>query len=128
VREGEQATAQNAAGIPERIRNLYNSALAGERLSPNQRADFVGQAGRQFKQVQQQQRGLYNVYAQRAERGKLNPADVVIDYDQVFGWGEPPKKEDAATPSKGAPAAAQQGATGPSKAVKGANGWVIEIP
>lgn len=44
VREQEFANAQNAAGVPDRIRNAWNKALAGERLNPNQRADFLGQA------------------------------------------------------------------------------------
>ena len=34
VREGEFATAQNAAGIPDQIKNAYNRALSGERLNP----------------------------------------------------------------------------------------------
>lgn len=45
VREGEFATAQNAAGVPERITNLYNQMLRGTRLSPEQREDFLAQAG-----------------------------------------------------------------------------------
>ena len=44
VREQEFANAQNAAGVPDRIRNAWNKALEGERLNPNQRADFMGQA------------------------------------------------------------------------------------
>lgn len=44
VREGEFATAQNAAGVPDRVVNIYNRAKAGERLSPNQRAQFLGEA------------------------------------------------------------------------------------
>lgn len=44
VREGEQASAQNAAGVPERIRNYYNQLIAGERLSPEQRADMANTA------------------------------------------------------------------------------------
>lgn len=44
VREGEFATAQNAAGIPDQLKNLYNRALNGQRLNPKQRADFTNQA------------------------------------------------------------------------------------
>lgn len=40
VREGEQATAQNATGVPDRIRNLYNNILSGNRLNATQRAEF----------------------------------------------------------------------------------------
>ena len=44
VREGEFATAQNAAGVPERIMNIYNKVATGQRLSPSQRESFKGQA------------------------------------------------------------------------------------
>lgn len=44
VREGEAASAQNAAGIPERVRNIYNNLISGERLSPEQRADMANTA------------------------------------------------------------------------------------
>ncbi len=49
VREGEFATAQNAAGVPERIMNIYNKVASGERLNKSQRESFKGQA-----------KGLYN--------------------------------------------------------------------
>lgn len=44
VREGEFATAQNAAGVPERVQNLYNQAINGERLNDKQRNMFTNQA------------------------------------------------------------------------------------
>jgi hypothetical protein len=44
VREGEFATAQNAAGIPDMVRNMYNRALEGTRLNADQRTMFKGQA------------------------------------------------------------------------------------
>lgn len=44
VRESEFATAQNSAGVPDRIRNTYNRALEGTRLAPDQRVDFKAQA------------------------------------------------------------------------------------
>lgn len=44
VRETEFANAQNAAGVPDQIRNLWNRVLNGERLNPNQRAQFRSQA------------------------------------------------------------------------------------
>jgi hypothetical protein len=45
VREGEFATAQNAASVPDQIRNQYNRALSGERLNPDQRQQFLQAAG-----------------------------------------------------------------------------------
>lgn len=44
VREGEFATAQNAAGVPDRITNLYNKVISGQRLNQSQRDSFKGQA------------------------------------------------------------------------------------
>jgi len=45
VREGEFATAQNSAGLPDQVRNAYNKALNGQRLAPAQRQQFVTTAG-----------------------------------------------------------------------------------
>ena len=47
VREGEQATASNAAGVPDRVRNFYNKTITGQKLTTKQRADFV-QTGTQL--------------------------------------------------------------------------------
>lgn len=44
VREGEFANAQNAAGVDDRIKNMYNKVISGERLNNQQRADFVNQS------------------------------------------------------------------------------------
>lgn len=44
VREGEFANAQNATGVSGRIRNLYNRAAEGERLSEEQRKQFLAEA------------------------------------------------------------------------------------
>ena len=58
VREGEFATAQNAAGVPQRVINQYNKIVKGERLSEAQRSDFMNQARfaaeAQFKPVSEQ--------------------------------------------------------------------------
>jgi hypothetical protein len=48
VREGEYATAKNAAGVPERVRNAYNATVKGTFLSPEQRRSFAGTIERNF--------------------------------------------------------------------------------
>lgn len=48
VREGEYASAQNAAGVPDRVRSQYNSILTGQKLAPEQRKDFLIQAQKQY--------------------------------------------------------------------------------
>jgi hypothetical protein len=48
VRENEQASASNAAGVPERVRNIWNRLRTGERLTPTQRLDFISSGRRLF--------------------------------------------------------------------------------
>ena len=55
VREGEFATAQNAAGVPDRVLNIYNRVLSGERLNPSQRSSFKAQAGQLYNAAQRQE-------------------------------------------------------------------------
>ena len=44
VREGEFATASNAAGVDTRVANAYNRVIEGTRLSEPQRKDFLGRS------------------------------------------------------------------------------------
>lgn len=44
VREGEFASAQNSAGVPDQVRNAYNKAMNGQILNPKQRAEFTNTA------------------------------------------------------------------------------------
>jgi len=77
VREGEQATAKNATGVPDRVRNLHNEILLGRSLNENQRQDFMSQATRlyqeQFETQAQQAQGFINI----AQRFGMNPSDVL---------------------------------------------------
>jgi len=70
VREGEFATAQNAAGVGGRVVSLYNSIIRGERLNVDQRADFVDRSTRLYKGAENQTKPLYDFYKNLAvERG-----------------------------------------------------------
>jgi hypothetical protein len=55
VREGEFATAQNATGVPERIQNIYNKVVSGERLNASQRNSFKGQAKKLYESAGEQE-------------------------------------------------------------------------
>jgi hypothetical protein len=80
VRESEFANAQNAAGVPDQVRNLWNRALSGERLNDAQRADFMKQA----QTLALAQRGQYErslrQYEGLAKRLQLDPENVVLDH------------------------------------------------
>lgn len=77
VREGEFATAQNAAGVDVQVRNLYNKVVSGERLSQPQRQDFLqssyGMVESQMPNLQQ----IIDRYTGIANRSGLNPEDIV---------------------------------------------------
>ncbi len=80
VREGEFATAQNAAGIPEAIRNMYNKALSGTRLSKEQKASFLKTAGGIYDRQLQEQDKENERFSRLATRSGFDPQDVVIEF------------------------------------------------
>ena len=77
VREGEQATARNAAGVPERIRNAYNRTLTGQSLTPEQRQDFLETSQSLFQSEQDKYIANRKVYEDIATRQELNVLNVV---------------------------------------------------
>lgn len=79
VREGEFATAQNAPGVPERVRAQYNRILSGERFTPEARADFLDRARRLAQQRQKQVQPILRRYRERARRAGVDPSLFVFD-------------------------------------------------
>jgi hypothetical protein len=106
VRETEYATAQNAAGVPDQIRNVWNRILAGERLNPAQRQDFVTQARKVYTSREKSYRGMQEQYRDIAKRKNLDPRDTMIEFAP------------AVAPEGGAP---QQGAVEDGYRFKGGN-------
>jgi len=80
VREGEFATAQNAAGIPGRVQSLYNSIISGERLNPEQRNDFVDRSRRLYDQSAGEYQGLRNKYVGIAQEYGYDVERTVPDF------------------------------------------------
>lgn len=81
VREGEFATAQNAAGVPTQVQNLWNRAKTGERLSPEQRADFLNQGKNLYEsQAQSYSAGVEKYRGLAADYG-FNPDRIVKPLD-----------------------------------------------
>lgn len=93
VRETEYATAQNAAGVPVVIQNLWNRLLSGERLAPEQRNDFLTQAQALYGATQQQFDATVDRYRGLATQYQMDP-------DRVLGLGGP------SSPANGAAAIA----------------------
>lgn len=73
VREGEYATAQNSAGIPDRIRAAYNKAIDGEKLAPAVRANFVATAKSTYESVKPRLKMVEAKYQGRAKKVGADP-------------------------------------------------------
>lgn len=80
VRESEFATAQNAAGVPDRVRAMYNRVLSGKKLADDQRADFVERAGMLYKKQEETQQGLIREYSRLATQQGIDPSNVIVDF------------------------------------------------
>lgn len=84
VREGEFATAQNAAGIPDNIRNAYNRAQDGTRLNKQQRENLLKTAYGYYQNYR-------NSYNQQAENYRGYARDNGINADRVARTYTPDK-------------------------------------
>lgn len=78
VREGEQATVQNSGSVPQTIMNMYNKALSGERLQPEQRAQFAQTAQHQFQVYQQQFEQTNHRYEGMARSYGFDPNRILM--------------------------------------------------
>ena len=82
VREGEFANAENAAGASNKVRQMYNKVISGEKLTPEQRAGFIQSAGSVFGSQYQLQKQLEEQFTGMARRMGYDPANVAYD---IFG-------------------------------------------
>lgn len=96
VREGEFANAQNAAGVPDQVVNMYNRIRTGQRLNPSQRADFLAQAGKlkmnaesSYKQYERQYRSIAEQYKIPPERILVGPSVTTQDGELDFNSPDP---------------------------------------
>ena len=77
VRESEYANAENAAGVPDQIRQQWNKVLSGEKLSQSQRDDFVQSAGVLFDSQLTNQEEIANRYKSLANNYGVSHENVV---------------------------------------------------
>jgi hypothetical protein len=108
VRESEFATAQNSAGVPERIRAMYNRTLNGERLSDVTRNDFEDRSNRLYARQLKSHESLEQQYGKLAKRSGVSSEAVVLDYRLT--------KMDEKEDEKPAAGGVQEGATATNKA------------
>lgn len=97
VRESEFATAENAAGVPDKVRNLWNKALTGERITFN-RGDFVSTAKRLFESQETIQGRLVDRYSTLATRFGVDSQDVVTETGEFTEQIKPSQPSQPETP------------------------------
>lgn len=81
VREGEQATAQNARGVPDTVMNVYNRALSGERLTENQRKQFRSQANKLAEAAKKTEKTVRTGLTRISKKYGLNSENIFYDVE-----------------------------------------------
>lgn len=79
VRESEFATAQNSAGVDERVRAAYNRVLEGERLAPETRKDFLNRGVELYRGQELLHRKRKATFKDTAIKQGFDPDTVALD-------------------------------------------------
>lgn len=99
VRESEYATAENARGVDESIRNVWNRLRKGERLTTNQKKMFASLAEKQYADSTGTINKLNDYYSGVARAHGIDPA-AVVTMPQDFGKLEITGGDDSAQPEQ----------------------------
>jgi|SRR3990167_1549835 len=90
VREGEFATAQNAAGVDAKIQNIYNKVASGERLTEGQRKAFKGQAGKLYASAADHEKTVRSGIERISKGYGLEPKNIFYsEKESVPGEAQP---------------------------------------
>lgn len=85
VREGEFATAQNSASVPQRVVSLYNRIVDGQRLSGPQREDFLARAESLFGAAQGEAQKTADAFERIATNAGVNVNNVLATFQERAG-------------------------------------------
>jgi hypothetical protein len=99
VKESEFATAENAGGVDESIRNQWNKLRNGERLTPEQRTSFRGQAEKQYEPYKKQGGRIKAAYSAYAKRTEIDPSAIFLSAPQDDEPESPAQPGPVATPA-----------------------------
>ena len=80
VRESEFDIAQSLGSIPQRLRAAATQVANGERLTPQQRQDFVDTSNAIYMDHLQQQQEITNQYSTIAESYGYTPSRVIVNF------------------------------------------------
>lgn len=103
VREGEQASAENAGGVPAKVRQIYNKVMNGEKFPDYLRQEFVSGAEKIYKASLIHQQTMIKGYNKIIQNQGLNPDNVFVygTNDQMLM--PPPGSAPQMPPSAGLP-------------------------
>lgn len=125
VREGEQATTRNAAGVPEAVRGMYNQMIGGGQLSSEARQQILGAAEKVYGESSANIEDVNKRYGGYAGAWKLDPTRIVSPTEQYDPLAQP-GGNDGALPLPPPQAAPPVGAPGGPAAVTPGGQRVIE--
>lgn len=80
VREGEYASAANAAGVPSAVQGLYNKMIGGGTLDTKARSEIKSQANKFYETAAKQHDKLQTQFAGIAKRQGLKVDNVIVDF------------------------------------------------
>lgn len=80
VKQGEFAEASQTGSVPQVVVGLYNRVITGQRLTPEQRKDFLRQADNLARTTRDSLKEITKEYGRRATELKVNPQSVSYDY------------------------------------------------
>ena len=129
VREGEQATAENAGGVSSRIRNIYNSVADGAKLTPELRREFVATADDLYANEASHLANVNERYTEIAKANQIDPTRVLVSipqYDPIT-WAD----EQSAPSTQGAqgtPAAPPAPAAQSTPAPANSDPFMADVP
>lgn len=89
VREGEFAVAESTTGVPQQILSLYNKAIEGTRLSPEQRQQFVALADQLYQESAANLSLVNKQYSTRAQGWNVDPSRFIVQPEVFQPYASP---------------------------------------
>lgn len=80
VRESEFQLAASAGSLPQIAQAGYNRVISGERLTEEQRQNFINRAKNIYRRQEKEFGNIFENYSKRAERFGYNVEDALVDY------------------------------------------------
>lgn len=80
VMQGEYATIEQSRSLPQQVVGLYNKLITGQKLEPEQRADYLKLANDLFDTSSKSYSNLRKQYNELSKRKNVNPENTVLDY------------------------------------------------